>query len=297
MEASALTKIAPPIILGLMMLGMGLSMVKDDFHRVLQYPKAISIGMLGQLLILPTIAFMLCSILPTSPEVCVGIMIVAACPGGPGSNLVAHLCGGDTALSVSLTAVSSLVTGITIPIVTQIATTHFMGQATQLETATLIEMGIKVCILTLPPVFIGMWLRSKNPERAAKAEKPVKVSAVIFLVLLVVGIAIKERDNLADLLQQAGLLGVLLCASTMTIGYALSRGFKLDQDQSISIMIEVGIQNAALAFLITTTMLDNTAMSIPAAVYSPVMLITSGLLIAWFNFKSPSTANHCASSP
>ena len=87
MEASALTKIAPPIILGLMMLGMGLSMVKDDFHRVLQYPKAIGVGMLGQLLVLPLIAFVLCSLLPTSPEICVGIMIVAACPGGPGCRI------------------------------------------------------------------------------------------------------------------------------------------------------------------------------------------------------------------
>lgn len=291
MEASALTKIAPPVILGLMMLGMGMSMVKDDFRRVLEYPKAVGIGMLGQLIVLPTLAFLLCSILPASPEICVGVMVVAACPGGPGSNLVAHLCGGDTALSVSLTAVSSLVAGITIPIVTQFATTHFLSEQSHLDTAALIEMGIKVCLITLPPIFIGMWIRVKSPERAAKAEKPVKVAAVVFLVLLVAGIAFKERANLVSLLQQAGLIGAILCGSTMTLGYSLGRGFNLDPKQSISIMIEVGIQNAALAFLICTTMLDSTAMSIPAAVYSPVMLTTSGLLIAWFSLRTSPNSN------
>lgn len=289
MEASALTKIAPPLILGLMMLGMGMSMVKDDFRRVLQEPQAVAIGMVGQLLILPAIAFLICSLGSARPEICVGIMIVAACPGGPGSNLVAHLCGGDTALSVSLTAVSSLVTCLTIPIVTQVATTHFLGEQSQLDSAMLVEMGIKVCVLTLPPVFIGMWVRTKNPQLAAMAEKPVKISAVIFLVLLVVGIAFKERANLLTLLQQAGLMGAMLCASAMTIGYSLARGFRLSQTQSLSIMIEVGLQNAALAFLICTTMLDNTAMAIPAAVYSPVMLTTSGILIAWFNRRSTIT--------
>ena len=158
----------------------------------------------------------------------------------------------------------------------------------------LLEMGIKVCVLTLPPVFVGMWLRTKNPEMAAKAEKPVKVAAVIFLIALVTAVAFKERANLLTLIQQAGLIGILLCTTTMTMGYALGRGFKLERDQSISIMIEVGIQNAALAFLICTTMLENTAMSIPAAVYSPVMLITSGLLIAWFNLKNSTQQEPCA---
>lgn len=286
MEASALLKIGPPIILGLMMLGMGMSMVMDDFRRVLQYPKAVSVGMLGQLFILPLVAFLLCFALPASPEIAVGVMVVAACPGGPGSNLVAHLCGGDTALSVTLTAVSSLVTGFTIPIVTHVATTFFMGEASQLQNAELLSMGVKVCILTLPPVFIGMWIRKKNEAFAQKAEKPVKIAAVLFLLLLVVGIAIKERENLLSLLGQAGLIGVVLCLSTMSIGYTLGRVFKLGPNQSISIMIEVGIQNAALAFLICSTMLENTTMTIPAAVYSPVMLTTSGLLIAWFNLRT-----------
>lgn len=290
MEASALTKIAPPLILGLMMLGMGMSMVKDDFRRVLREPKAIAIGMFGQLLILPGIAFVLCSLSNARPEICVGLMIVAACPGGPGSNLVAHLCYGDTALSVSLTAVSSLVTGLTIPIMTQVATTHFMGEQSLLDSSMLVEMGMKVCILTLPPVFLGMWIRTKNPLLAARGQKPLKISAVIFLVLLVAGVAFKERSNLLELLQQAGALGVMLCLATMAVGYGLGRGFSLSQSQSISIMIEVGLQNAALAFLICTTMLNNTAMAIPAAVYSPVMLTISGFLIAWFN--RPSVVNN-----
>jgi bile acid:Na+ symporter, BASS family len=295
MEASALTKIAPPLILGLMMLGMGMSMVKDDFKHVMQEPKAIAVGMLGQLIVLPAVAFLLCYLSNARPEICVGVMIVAACPGGPGSNLVVHLCKGDTALSVSLTALSSLVTGLTIPIVTQIATSHFIGEASQLEPDILVEMGIKVCILTLPPVFLGMWLRTKNQQLAIKAEKPVKVSAVIFLVVLIAGIAFKERSNLLNLLQEAGILGCMLCVTTMILGYSLARGFRLNQSQSISVMIEVGIQNAALAFLITTTMLDNTAMAIPAAVYSPVMLTTSGLLIAWFNRRSDG-ASHLSHS-
>jgi BASS family bile acid:Na+ symporter len=112
----------------------------------------------------------------------------------------------------------------------------------------------------------------------------------MFLILLVVGIALKERANLLTLLQQAGLLGSMLCVSSMSIGYGLARGFRLNQSQSLSIMVEVGLQNAALAFLICTTMLGNTAMAVAAAVYSPVMLTTSGILIVWFNRRSATTS-------
>ena len=284
MEASALTKIIAPLVLALMMIGMGLSLVKDDFKRVLLYPKAVGVGTLGQMIILPLIAFALVSVLPMQPEIAVGVMVLACCPGGPGSNLVALLCRGDAALSVSLTAVSSLLASFTIPLIVHFATGHFLNQQAELEFLKLLDMGVKVCILTLVPVFIGMFIRNKAPEFAAKSEQPVKLGSVVFLVILVVSIGFKEKGNLLSLLEQAGLVGALLCVCTMGAGFLMARLAQLNLAQSRSIMIEVGIQNAALALMITTVMLNSTAAAIPAAVYSPVMLTISGLLIAYFTF-------------
>lgn len=290
MEATAVTKIIAPLVLGMMMLGMGMSLVTADFKRVLIYPKAVAIGTFGQMMLLPTVAFILVSMMPISPEIAAGVMILAACPGGPGSNLVAMLCKGDAALSVSLTAVSSLLAGFSIPIITHITMGTFLNQEAELDVFKLFDMGIKVCIITLVPVGLGMLIRKKSPSFADSAQKPVKIASVVFLVLLVIGIAVKERANLLSLLEQAGLVGLMLCILTMSIGYGVARLFKLNVRQSRSIMIEVGIQNAALAFLITTVMLDNTAMAIPAAVYSPVMLTISGFLIAYFNLPSRNAA-------
>ena len=286
MEATAVTKIIAPLVLGMMMLGMGMSLVTADFKRVLVYPKAVAIGTFGQMILLPLMAFLLVSMMPVSPEIAAGVMILAACPGGPGSNLVAMLCKGDAALSVSLTVVSSLLAGFSIPIITHLTLGAFLNQDVELDVFKLFDMGIKVCLITLVPVGLGMLVRKKNSTFADRAQKPVKIASVAFLILLVIGIAVKERENLLSLLQQAGTVGLALCVLTMTLGYSIARLFRLDMRQSRSIMIEVGIQNAALAFLITTVMLDNTAMAIPAAVYSPVMLTISGFLIAYFNFSA-----------
>ena len=286
MEATVVTKMIVPLVLGMMMLGMGMSLVTADFKRVLMYPKAVAIGTFGQMILLPLVAFLLVSVMPISPEIAVGVMILAACPGGPGSNLVAMLCKGDAALSVSLTAVSSLLAGFSIPVITQLALGTFLGQQAELDVFKLFDMGVKVCVITLVPVGLGMLIRKKNPMFADRAQKPVKIASVVLLILLVIGIAVKERENLLSLLEQAGIVGLLLCLLTMTLGYSIARLLRLDIRQSRAIMIEVGIQNAALAFLITTVMLDNTAMAIPAAVYSPVMLTISGFLIAYFNFST-----------
>lgn len=284
MEATALTKIIAPLVLGLMMIGMGLSLVVDDFKRVILFPKAVAVGTVGQMILLPLIGFGLVSALEVAPEIAVGVMILACCPGGPGSNLVALLCRGDAALSVSLTAVSSLLASLTIPLVVQFSQQHFLNTDIELDIMKLLDMGIKVCVITLVPVFIGMFIRSKAPNFAEKSQKPVKVASVLFLVVLVISIAVKEKNNLITLLEQAGLIDTLLCLATMTVGYLAARLTKLNKQQSRSIMIEVGIQNAALALMISTVMLNNNAMAIPAAVYSPVMLLISGLLITFYTF-------------
>lgn len=286
MEASALIKIVPPIILALMMIGMGMSLVPDDFKRVWQQPRAVVTGLIGQIIFLPLIAFILLLLWPIDPVLSIGFMVLASCPGGPGSNLLVLLCRGDVALSVTLTAVSSLIAALSLPLFTHFSIALFLDQERYLDVWKVLDMGLKVCAITLIPVMIGMMIRHKHYALATRYEKKVRVASVLFLLILILAIALKERANLLSLLEQAGVTGVLLCLVTMATGYLLARLLKLSVPQRRAVMVEVGIQNAALALLVTTVMLDNTAMAIPAAVYSPVMLTMSGLLVLYFHIRS-----------
>lgn len=277
MEASSLTHLIAPIILIFMMLGMGMSLVKDDFKPILLEPKAVLVGSFMQMVMLPLIGLFIAYIFPVSPEIAVGIIVLASCPGGPGSNLVAYICRGDAALSVTLTAVSSLLTAITIPLFVMLAFDIFMK--TSPATFAVWDTSIKIFLITVPPIIIGMTIKYYAPNFAAKSEVPVKVGAILFLLAVIIGVFIKERNNLENLLSQAGIPAVTLCFLTVSLGFVSAKLFKLNQEQGKTIAIEVGLQNAALAIIVATTFLGNTQMAIPAAVYSPVMLTMSGLFI------------------
>lgn len=264
----------------IIMLGMGLSLVIQDFKRIIFYPKAIAIGLINQLLLLPLIGFGIASLLGVSPEIAIGIMILAACPGGPTSNLISHLAKADLALSVTLTALSSLITILTIPFLINFALEHFLqkGQFIQLD---IVQTIIQILVIVIIPVSIGMGLRYYKPNFASIMAKPVRIGSGVVLALIIVGLVVKERANFVNYFQQAGIAAFALNVSTMVVGYYSAKAFKLAKPQATSIAIESGIQNGTLAITIAIVLLNNTSYAIAPAVYSVLMFLTGGVLIYW----------------
>ncbi|MEQ6118985.1 bile acid:sodium symporter family protein [Reichenbachiella sp. MALMAid0571] len=262
----------------IIMLGMGLSLVADDFKRILIYPKAVLVGLTNQIIILPIIGFAVASIFPLKPEIAVGIMILAACPGGPTSNLITHLAKGDIALSVTLTALSSLITIVTIPFIVNFGLTHFLekGQVIQLD---VVQTIIQIMVIILIPVSIGMIIRRYKESFALRMEKPVRIASSIVITLVIIGILIKDKDNLAFYFREAGIATFFLNVATMLVGFYSSRLFQIKNDKAISISIESGIQNGTLAISIAIVLLGNSAFAIAPAIYSILMFFTGGVAI------------------
>lgn len=274
-KASTIVLAASLIII---MLGMGLSLVTDDFKRIFIYPKAIIVGLTNQLIILPLIGFLIAISFPIKPEIAIGIMILAACPGGPTSNLIAHLAKGDTALSVTLTALSSFITILTIPFIVNFALIHFLekGQIIRLD---VLETIIQIFVIIVIPVTIGMAIRRYKESFALRMAKPVRTASGIVLALVIIGIVINERENVVSYFQQAGIVALLLNVATMFVGYSSARLFRIRDKGAVSISIESGIQNGTLAITIAVVLLGKTEFAITPAIYSLLMFFTGGIAI------------------
>jgi BASS family bile acid:Na+ symporter len=262
----------------IIMLGMGLSLVADDFKRIIVYPKAIAVGLVNQMIILPLIGFAIAVMFPLAPEIAIGLMILAACPGGPTSNLIAHLAKGDTALSVTLTALSSFITILTIPFIVNFALVHFLkeGQMIRLDVVDSIK---NIFIIIIIPIIIGMLIRRYREGFALKMAKPVRIASAIVLALVIIGIVIKEKENFVSYFQQAGIVALLLNVSTMIVGYFSAKLFRIKEKRAISISIESGIQNGTLAITVAVVLLGSTEFAIAPAIYSLLMFFTGGVVI------------------
>ncbi len=262
----------------IIMFGMGLTLTPADFARVIKYPKAVILGLVNQLIMLPIIGFTLAYAFKAEPVVAVGLMILAACPGGATSNLITHLSKGDTALSVSLTAIASVITIFTIPLIISLALSYFMAsdQTVDLDIAKVFGQLLVIIVI---PVSLGMWLRYKKEAFAAKMERPVKVASALVLALVIVGLLVKEKENVIAYFEQAGLIALSLNLVTMLLGFLSARAFSLSRPQTITISIESGIQNGTMAIGIATIALGSSAMAIPAAIYSLIMFGTSFAII------------------
>ena len=196
MEATILTDLFLPLSLGIIMLGMGLSLVPADFKRVVKYPKAATLGLFNQIVLLPIVGFALLLLMPMrTPELAVGIMILAASPGGPTSNLISHISKGDTALSITLTAISSIIVVITIPIIVNFSMKFFL-QAGDYVPLPIFDTIVKVLIITIIPVTIGMLIRSKTPQFAAKMDRPVKIMSGVLLIVIILATVLNDRENM-----------------------------------------------------------------------------------------------------
>ncbi len=289
METNYLTDILMPLSLAIIMLGMGLSLTPFDFKRVLLYPKATTIGIVNQIILLPLVGFILLYLFKLdSPELAVGIMVLAACPGGPTSNLIAHISKGDTALSITLTAISSLIAVITIPLIVNFSLAHFMQHDTYIPLPILDTIG-KLMLITLLPVAIGMFIRNKAIAFANKMEKPVKIVSGALLFLIIMAAIMTNKDIFIQSFKDVGPIALSLNASMLFIGYYSSRWLRLNRAQSITISIESGIQNGTLGITIASTLLHNNIIAISPAIYSLIMFMTAGFIIAWANLAPKKT--------
>jgi BASS family bile acid:Na+ symporter len=283
MQSNLISTVFLPLALAIIMFGLGLSLSIADFKRIVNHPKAMVIGSITQLVILPLLGFGIASLmLSGNPELAVGLIILAMCPGGPTSNLLTHLGNGDTALCISLTAISSIVKIFTIPFMVNIAIQQYMDTDTMIQ-LDVISSILKIVTITIIPAGIGMFVKSISPAFAEKSQKPVKIMSAVFLVLIIAAAILKEKEHVAEFFSIAGPAALVLNLSGMIIGYFIPKIFNLPSNQQVTISIETSIQNGTLAIAIASSplMLNNSTMAIPAAVYSIIMFITAGIFISF----------------
>lgn len=273
-----------PLCLFLIMMGMGLSLKVNDFKRVVKFPKAVGIGLTNQLILLPVIGFALANIMPLRPEYAVGVMLLVLCPGGTTSNLFTYLAKGDVALSVTMTAIASVITVFTIPVVLSYSLIHFMGAGTEFE-LPIAKTMISLIVITIVPISIGMLIKRFAPRAADKSQVWVSRFGVTFLALLVVFLSYVQRDIIVDAFINTGPVSLILNLVTMALGYYTSKWFGLNLAQRTSITLEVGLQNSTLSIFMALTLLANYDMSMTPAIYTLIMFFTAGILVKVFSKK------------
>ena len=274
-----ITQIFLPISLAIIMFGMGLTLVVGDFSRLFTYPKAVIVGLCNQLIFLPLIGFSIILLFDLSSSMAIGIMILALCPGGPTSNLITQVARGNIGLSVTLTALASLITVFTIPITLSKAITYFTGETGVVIELPIVQTMLQILIITVIPVSIGMVIRKKNEGFALRMEKPMRTASTVLFVIIFLLVMIANKDLIVEAMKEVGLATLLLNLSTMALGYITARAFRIKGKSQISITIESGIQNGTLAFVIATTILNNVEMGLPTGAYSIWMFITGGILM------------------
>ncbi|RHX83673.1 bile acid:sodium symporter family protein [Leptospira stimsonii] len=282
MESNLLTAIFLPLALGIIMLGMGMSLTIEDFKRIFILPKAALTGLTLQLLLLPIAGWLIADFSGLPGELAVGLMLLAICPGGATSNLITHLAKGDVALSITLTAITSCVTVVSIPILLNVSMHHFLGSGQMIE-LNVPQTILQIFLVTVLPVTMGMILNAKKPDLSKKFEKLVKVLSGIFLILIIAGAIVRERQNIVPFFIQVGPAALALNLTTMVLGFLGASLMKVTKAQRTSITIEVGIQNGTLGIAIATSILNNAAMAIPSAIYSLIMFATGALFSVWMH--------------
>lgn len=292
MEESILTSVLLPLSLFIIMLGLGLSLVVDDFKRVLVHPRAVALGLTNQLIFLPLIAFGLVMVFGLDPMMAVGLMLIAACPGGATSNLITFVSRGDTALSISLTALSGAITIFTIPLILIFAIGYYdpaAGIEADAIEAPVGDIIAQLVAITAVPVTIGMLVRRFKPDFADRMDKPARIgSAAIFAFVLAV-VILGNTDVLQEHFLALSGVTAALNITTMAVGFGTARLLSLNMRQSITICIESGIQNGTLAIVVATSIVGVGALAVPAGVYSLLMFVTGGLMMFYFGIITAPT--------
>ncbi len=277
------TKIAP-IALALIMLGLGLGLTTQDFVRVLKQPKDFLVGFTSQLIILPIVAFILIKTLGTSPEIALGVMIIAAAPGGITSNVLTKFAKGDVALSVSLTAVISIISIITVPLIV-FTSADLLGVSFANENINITGTALKMALVVAVPVILGMIIRKfADNFIGSKTSIIDKITGILFLIVFI-AIWVEEKDNIFNYLAQAGLVVLTLNIVMMIIAYFLAKTFASGIEQIKCISLECGLQNGTLAVFVATEISSEIIYMIPTAAYALIMYLTGFIFIYFLRNK------------
>lgn len=279
MEASLITNLFLPLALGFVMLGLGLGLTLEDFRRVAAEPRAVIAGLTVQVIMLPAVAFLVAKFFGLSPEFAVGLMLLAASPGGASANIYSHLAKGDVALNITLTAVNSLICLLTLPLILNLSLEHFLGAGNYVPPP--IKKVIEVGVIIVVPVVFGMVLRRTAPTFAARMDRPVRLLSVLVLVGLIAGVITQEWSRLPGFFAAVGVACLVFNLISLAAGYFLPLGLKLPRRQAIAIAMEIGIHNGTLAIFIALNVLGNSTISIPAVAYSLIMFATAGVFAWW----------------
>lgn len=289
---SGIITILLPLALAIIMIGLGLELSPKDFARVTKHPKAVLLALFCQLVILVGIAFLLCKVFALPPLLSVGLMLLAASPGGSTANLFSYLFKGDLALNITLTAINSVIAALTLPLIVNFAISHFLqdNQQVSLQFTKILQVFGIIII----PVCIGMLIRHYAPKLTEKLNKPLRIFAVSFLILIIIGAIISERANIATYLTQVGFATALFCVCSLAIGYFVPRLMNISSKQARACAFEIGIHNSTLAMTIALTVLSSFAIAMPAAVYSIFMYIFAALFGLLLNRFAPITTQKSA---
>ncbi len=288
MQSSLLTTLLLPLALGVIMLGLGLGLTPDDFKRVARYPRAVLLGLFLQTGVLPWVAFALALLFRLPPELAVGLMLLAASPGGATANIYSHLAHGDVALNITLTAINSVLCLLTLPVILDLSLEYFLGAGQYVPPP--VRKIVEVALIILLPVAIGMAVRRFAPGFAARMEKPIRLLSVLVLALLIVAAVAQEWSTLLASFAAVGLACLLFNLASLGAGYVAPLAIRLPRKQAVAIAMEIGIHNGTLAIFIALNVLQNPTVSVPAAVYSLLMFITAAVFAWWVSREKASPA-------
>lgn len=289
MDSPALTSVILPAGIAVIMWSLGLTLTREDFRRVLTAPRGVAIGMLNLALISPLLALAMAELFALPPELAVGLVLLGASPGGMLANMLTHLSRGDTALSVTMTAISSIGAIVTVPLFLELSTEHF--GATGIGDVSMLGVVARVFAITIVPVAAGMEMRRRNPARVEAVYPRVRRIALSLFAIVVVGAIVSEYDTVAENVADVAGAALALNVAAMVLSFAVSKLARLDDRQATAIALELGIHNSALAIAVGATLAADVA--IPAAVYATFMLFTGGAF-AWAMSRRNSAAAEVA---
>ncbi len=271
---SALTTVGLPVALGIIMFGLGLGLTLADFARVAKHPRAVIVALACQLLVLPAICLGLVALFQLPPLLAVGMMMLAASPGGTVANLYSHLFRGDVALNISLTAINSVIAVVSLPLITNLAIAIFDPFDDQLGLQ--LSKTVEVFLVVLGPAALGMLVRRLAPRFADRMDTPVRVGSFVVLVVVIAGAVISNWAILVANVASLALITTLFCLLSLAVGFFVPRWLGVGRRQAVASSFEIGIHNAVLAIVIAQTVLGSIEVSLPAGVYGVLMLFIAG---------------------
>jgi BASS family bile acid:Na+ symporter len=286
-DSPVLTSVVLPAAIAVIMCSLGMTLTRADFRRVLVAPRGVVIGMANMALISPLLALGMAAAFGLSPELAVGLVLLGASPGGMMANMLTHLSRGDTALSITMTAISSVGAVVTVPLFIAVSTGVF--GAGDIGDVSMLGVVTRVFAITIVPVAIGMELRRRSPERVDAAYPTVRNVSLTLFGLVILGAIASEHDTVAENATAVGAAALALNITAMSISFAISKLARLDDRQATAISLELGIHNAALAIAVGASLSDE--VTIPAAVYASFMLFTGGGF-AWIMSRRNADALH-----